>query len=121
MQKNPTARIQKSQIQMAKYSFYHSQRWRKLRQVCIDKAGGICQECHINAGTIAHHKVWVDDSNVNDDSVVWDLDNLECVCPDCHAKLHSKTGARSTMDGYVFDDEGNLVYVGNDNMSSNKP
>jgi len=105
---------------MAKYSFYHTQRWRKLRQACINRAGGICEECGINAGTIAHHKIPIDDSNMGNSNVVWDLNNLECVCVDCHAAIHSKTGARPTADDYVFDDEGNLVYVGNTNKSMDK-
>lgn len=96
---------------MARYSFYHTLKWRKLRQMCIERAGGVCEECGANAGTIAHHKVWVNDSNVNDDSVVWSIDNLECVCPDCHAKIHAK--ARSTVDGYAFDDEGNIIFTNN--------
>ncbi len=105
---------------MAKYSFYHTARWRKLRQACIDRAGGICEECGINAGTIAHHKIPIDDNNIDDPNAVWNLDNLSCVCVYCHSKLHSKTGARATADDYVFDNEGNLVCVGNTNKSMDK-
>jgi 5-methylcytosine-specific restriction enzyme A len=101
---------------MARYSFYHSQRWRKLRQYIIDRDGGMCVYCG-GRGDIAHHKIWVDDSNVNDPSVVWSPDNLETVCANCHAKIHSKTGASATADGYRFDDEGNLIYMKKENKT----
>jgi len=107
---------------MARYSLYHSERWRKLRQYVIDRDGGVCVYCG-GRGDIAHHKTWIDDTNVNDPSVVWNPDNLTCVCQTCHNRIHStgKADSSATMDGYVFDDEGNLVYVGNNNVSSDKP
>ncbi len=94
---------------MAKYKFYHTDKWRKLRQLVINRAGGICEICNINKGTIAHHIIWVDDSNCYDPNVVWNIDNLQCVCQDCHNKIHMKVS--STAEGYIFAD-GELVYVG---------
>lgn len=95
---------------MARYDFYHTDRWRKLRQYVIDRDGGMCVHCG-RKGNIVHHIVWVNDDNVDDDSVVFNPDNLECVCVDCHAAIHSG-GKRPTAEGWVFDDEGNLVWIG---------
>lgn len=95
--------------EIARYDFYNTDKWRKLRQLVINRAGGICEVCTVNKGTIAHHIEWVNDNNVHNVYIVWNINNLQCVCQDCHNKIHMK--ASSTAEGYIFID-GDLVYVG---------
>lgn len=92
---------------MAAYNFYHTKRWEKLRQFIINRDGGLCVHCGAKGDTV-HHIIWVDDTNCNDPMITFNPDNLETVCRDCHAKIHHPD-CSATMDGYRFDDEGNLI------------
>jgi 5-methylcytosine-specific restriction endonuclease McrA len=96
---------------MPKFSFYNTKRWEKLREFVINRDGGMCVYCGAKGDTV-HHIEWVNDFNCNDPMITFNVDNLETVCRDCHAKIHSKTGSQSTADGYRFDDEGNLIFIG---------
>ncbi len=95
---------------MAKFDFYKTQRWQKLRQRVIDNAGGICEICIKGKGNIAHHKIWVTAKNINDPKIVWSIDNLQCVCESCHYKIHFGE-VKSVCDGLMFDDDGNLIEI----------
>lgn len=70
----------------------------------------VCVHCGAKGNTI-HHITWVNDMNCNDPDVTFNPDNLETVCRDCHAAIHSKTGSSATAEGYRFDDEGNLICI----------
>jgi 5-methylcytosine-specific restriction endonuclease McrA len=96
---------------MAKYPFYDTSKWRKLRQFVIDRAGGICEICHVEKGTIADHIKEVNDDNVNDPDIVWNPDNLQALCQGCHNKKTHGSG-EAVMEGYRFDDMGILIYIG---------
>lgn len=107
---------------MARYAFYHTSEWKKLRQAVLDRDGGMCVVCGQRA-SVVHHVVPVDDSNITDPYVVWSMDNLVSVCPLCHGAIHAKlSGASATADGWIFDDEGNLIFVGDkfEKLSKNK-
>ncbi len=93
---------------MARFNFYNTQRWRELRQFIINRDGGLCVYCG-GKGDTAHHKIWVNTENFSNPAVVWNPDNLECVCRDCHAKIHADS--RVTMPGLIFDHNGNLIEV----------
>lgn len=69
-------------------------------------------------GDTVHHIIWVDDTNCNDPMITFNPLNLETLCDCCHAAIHSKTGARPCADGYRFDDEGNLIYIGKENKTN---
>lgn len=56
---------------------------------------------------IVHHKTHLNESNVYDDNITLNDDNLEGLCIDCHNKEHIGTGILRT--GYSFDENGNLV------------
>lgn len=98
-----------------RYSFYNTKRWQKLRLFILDRDGGMCVHCHAKGDT-AHHIHFVDDTNYNDPLIIWDPNNIETVCRDCHAAIHSKTGSSATADGYRFDDEGNLICIDEKNF-----
>ncbi|WP_231854652.1 HNH endonuclease signature motif containing protein [Acholeplasma palmae] len=48
-----------------------------------------------------HHKITLTESNVNDSNVSMNLDNLECVCRNCHNKE-----THSTKIKYTFNEDG---------------
>lgn len=92
--------------------FYHSPAWRRARDAAMRRAHGLCEEClargTVRPAEIVHHKVELTPANVSDPSVATDPSNLECVCRECHARLHGARGP-CVRDGLAFDVEGNLV------------
>ena len=69
-------------------TFYNTARWKKCRNAYIQKRlmidGGLCEECHDQQGYIVHHKITINESNVNDCDVVLNEKNLMYVCKACH-------------------------------------
>lgn len=90
-------------------SFYSTKRWQDCRALCISRAGGLCERCakegRITAAVIAHHKIPVTKYNVNDPSIVFNLDNLQALCVACHAEVHSKQVTRR----YTIDQAGRVI------------
>lgn len=86
--------------------FYHSKAWRKCRDAYFRYKYGLCERCG-GPGKIVHHKKYLTPVNVNDPDVSLNWDNLELLCQDCHNKEHHR--GRSTADGLMFDNDGNLV------------
>lgn len=85
---------------------YNSRQWRKLRKIKIASVNGLCERClkeHIfREGKIVHHKIHITKDNYLDDNVMYNLDNLELLCDDCHIKEHFDKKS-------VFDDKGNYL------------
>ena len=92
--------------------FYKSKTWQKTRTAYVSYRRGLCDRCLARGmyvpGEIVHHKVHITPQNITDPTVTLNFDNLELVCRNCHAELHSnKEGARFTLDRegrVVFDD-----------------
>ena len=78
---------------------YNDPRWRPIREAVLQRDGGLCQEC-LKVGRITpcnqvHHKVSPfirGISQADFDYYAWNMDNLEAICQDCHAAIHSKEG-----------------------------
>lgn len=68
----------------------------------------ICERCG-GLATICHHKVWLNESNVNDPMVTYNWDLLEALCIDCHNKEHF--GSHAVAEGLQFDEKGNLIKI----------
>lgn len=73
--------------------FYSSITWQQVRDSYIKSQGYLC-EIHRAAGDvvpaeIVHHKVELTPENINDDRIALGYDNLQAVCRDCHAAIHS--------------------------------
>ena len=85
---------------------YNCSQWKKVRNMKILKANGLCERCLrkriYREGAIVHHKIEITDKNYMDDNIMYNLDNLELLCFDCHNKEHFNT------DAYYFDEEGNI-------------
>ena len=93
---------------MKKYAeqFYKSRAWKTCRESYIKTVGGVCEEC-AKYGIIApaeevHHKVHLNERNINDPHITLDYSNLIALCRECHRRKHSKRNAnrRYTVDEY---------------------
>lgn len=89
-------------------NFYKTKDWKKVRDLYREKAGGLCEICWQNGlvvpGVIVHHKIHLDENNINNPDVTLNMNNLQLVCRDCHAEIHSKHGDRRYLvakDGTV--------------------
>ena len=102
--------------------FYKSKLWQKVKKNVWIKQCCLCNRCHKPVYVdglsnyipkekrrtgIVHHKIYLDNSNVYDDSIALDENNLEGICKDCHEKEHHKDEV--TRLGYEFDELGNLI------------
>lgn len=98
---------------------YNSSAWRKVRDAAIVRDHGMCQYqgCCRPAEEV-HHIIELTPSNVDDPKIALNLDNLMCVCRDCHFRIHRekileryrrKARKRILKDGFYFDDEGLLT------------
>lgn len=86
-------------------AFYQSKVWEQTRNAYYKSKLGMCERCNsCNGKMIVHHKVYINDRNVNDYSITLDFNNLELLCIDCHNKEHFKNKIP-----YEFDEQGNLI------------
>lgn len=88
-------------------TFYKSALWRRCRAAYISKVFGLCEVCG-KPGVILHHKMPINDTNLNDMDITLNHDNLKFLCTSCHNSEH---GERSGVlrDGLQFDKAGQLV------------
>ncbi len=88
--------------------FYNSIAWIKCRTGYMQSQHYVCEVCKGTA-TICHHKEWLTPQNINDPMVSLNWDLLMAVCIDCHNRIHGNNDI--TIDGLIFDDEGNLKKI----------
>ena len=92
-------------------SFYKSKRWQDCRQSFIAERmlvdGGLCQLCKEQHGFIVHHKIMINESNINNPDVTLNHDNLLYVCKKCHDDLPGH-GIGCEPKKYFFDESGML-------------
>ena len=63
---------------------YSTGRWQRLRRVILNRDTYRCRVCGRH-GFEVHHKV-----PIRDGGAVWDPENLEVRCRDCHEKAHGR-------------------------------
>ena len=60
----------------------------------MKRAGYLCERCLekglIRPGEIVHHKIFLDESNINNPEVTLDMNNLQLLCRECHTEVHEK-------------------------------
>ena len=106
-------------------NFYNSKAWKVVRKNVWLKQQLLCNRCHKPVYVdgiskwipkqqrrtgIVHHKIYLDDINVNDINVTLNIDNLEGICKECHEKEHHSDEV--TRNGVTFDEDGNLIKEG---------
>lgn len=72
----------------------------------------LCCRCGRPAEEV-HHKIHLTPRNIGDVSITMNMDNLECLCKDCHFKEHENDKKRGRTLGkdyaYTFDENGMLI------------
>ena len=91
----------------AQAKFYHTQVWVRCRTAFMTSRNWLCERCGAPA-SVAHHVIHLTPENVSDPSVALDWTNLQALCADCHAIVHSSA---PTAEGLAFDSDGNLVSI----------
>jgi len=104
--------------------FYNSKLWKSVRQTVWIKQNLLCGVCgkpvYVDGLSewipkskrrigIVHHKVWLDNQNIEDDNITINEDNLIGVCKECHENIHHEN--KSCRKGMTFDDEGNIIPI----------
>lgn len=68
--------------------FLKSKKWERCRQGYISERraidGGECEVCHKKPGYIVHHITPLTPTNIQDERVSLNYDNLRYECKDCH-------------------------------------
>ena len=85
--------------------FYKSAAWRKTSRLYMTMQNYVCERCG-GVGEICHHKKYITPWNIGDPNITLNLDNLECLCQDCHNAEH-----RARMSKAIFDDAGQMVGI----------
>lgn len=102
--------------------FYQSKAWKRVKNNIWLKQNLLCCKCgkpvYVDGLSdyvpkdkrikgIVHHKIHLDNTNVYDDNIALNEDNLEGVCIECHNSIHNPI--TSLREGYLFDEDGNLI------------
>lgn len=102
--------------------FYHSKVWNVIRKNIWLKQNLLCNRCHKPVYVdgisewiprekrrigIVHHKIYLNNSNIYDDNISLDENNLEGLCKECHESEHHQDISKRSE--YIFDEEGNLI------------
>jgi len=89
-------------------SFYNSKAWKDCQSAYKTFKFGICERCGRAEGTEVHHKIMLNESNINDPNIALNFNNLELLCKTCHAQHHNRKYG-FTRDDVMFDEFGDLV------------
>lgn len=106
----------------ARRYFYNSKLWNNVRKNVWLKQNLLCSVCgkpvYVDGISdylpkekrrigIVHHKIWLDNNNLDDDNITINENNLIGVCKECHENIHhSNMSCRKDM---MFDEDGNIV------------
>lgn len=96
---------------MARYfarNFYQSAAWQQARTQAMVRDRGMCQSpgCFMPAQEV-HHIIELTPENIHDPAIALSIDNLTCLCRDCHRRAHT----HESESRYYFDSNGNVVPV----------
>lgn len=93
-------------------AFYNSTRWNKCRQAYISHRqsidGGMCEICGARLGDIVHHKVMIDEFNIQDAELTLSFENLRFECQTCHNR---EEHGREKENRYTFSANGDIVPI----------
>ena len=89
----------------ARKKFYHSAIWKKVKNNVWLRQSLLCNRCHKPVYVdgispyipkekrrtgIVHHKIYLNDMNIDDMNITLDESNLEGLCKECHDMLDKK-------------------------------
>lgn len=88
--------------------FYKSKQWQSVRVLALKRDNYLCQHCG-NSAEEVHHIKHITPENINNAAITLNLDNLVCLCRDCHHKAHKRNMKQITSQDLSFDANGNLI------------
>lgn len=86
-------------------AFYTGKAWKQLSKLYMSMKNYICERCG-EPGKICHHKEHITPANIHDINITLNIDNLECLCMDCHNRHHN-----SRENKVIFDENGQIIEV----------
>ncbi len=90
---------------------YNSKKWQGVRLLALQRDNYSCKQCGELAAEV-HHIVHLSPKNIHDPDIVFGLDNLMCVCKDCHNQIHErgKYKKQEAAEAIIlFDSDGNPI------------
>src|SRR5690606_15438048 len=76
---------------------YKTAEWQRVRELVIQRANGLCEEClrqgRIEAGVEVDHIRPLTEDNWQDWSVAYSPDNVQLLCRDCHNLKHGRVSS----------------------------
>ena len=94
-------------------AFYASSAWINTRRSYVKSVGGLCERCYANGiirpADVVHHKTPLDNNNIHDPSIALSWNNLEALCNDCHALVHSNKLSEREQRRYNIDSHGKVI------------
>lgn len=85
---------------------YTSTAWRDLRHNLIVERKPVCERCGKlcldTSQLVGHHKIEINEQNVNDLDIVYNPNNIEIICSDCHNKEHRRFNGKSSRKVYII-------------------
>lgn len=95
-------------------NFYGRIAWKEIRNATMKRDAWLCQDC-LQRGMYTpadevHHIIPITPENINDESITLNMDNLICLCKECHHKRHERQnlGERRTVRRFTVDQWGNV-------------
>lgn len=89
--------------------FYNSTAWKKQRLIILHRDHYTCTQpgCH-NVASEVHHKIELNETNVNDLNICLNEKNLVSLCHDCHTRItkEMKSGKQNILKQIAFDENG---------------
>lgn len=92
--------------------FYKSNAWKQCRLNYFKSVGGLCEQC-LKKGlfvpaVIVHHKIHINEVNINNPNITLDHNNLEALCRDCHKQEHPEFGGKKLKKRYIIGKNGEI-------------
>ena len=96
-------------------AFYKSKAWQRTRRAYIASVFGLCERCKAKGklvpGKIVHHKVHLNEHNINDPTISLNQRNLEYLCQKCHNDEHMRIHGKLRAGLAIDYSTGNLIQV----------
>ena len=87
--------------------FYKSRKWQRVRKLYLESINFTCERCE-ELACIVHHKIYINENNINDNDITLNFKNLEGLCQECHNKEHHEKYS-STRYELKFTPDGDIV------------
>lgn len=86
---------------------YRGSRWKNyVRPTYLESVDYLCERCS-DIAKVVHHKIYLNNDNIDDEEIVYGFDNLEALCQSCHNREHHYTSTGYSNE-IVVDDKGNI-------------